>query len=332
MKRPFFHQILSKKLLLFIVLICVFGPSSFASSLRKTVWVVGHRGIAGLAPENTLAGFSRALQMGVDAVELDVLMTADNHLVVYHDFYLNPNITRTAAGQWLEGRRGPEIKKLSLAAIQTYDIGRPNPLTSYARKHPDLEPVDGQRIPTLKDVIRLFKTKAPDHTQLWIEIKTTPEHPEISPEPERISALLVRLLKAEGFLNRAKILSFDWRCLAHVQQIEPKLQTVYLTSLSKQFKSLSFDGPWKSAWTSPFDIHAHGDSIPRTIQAAGGTFWAPKYTQVTPALIHEAHALGLAIAVWTPDEIKQFRQLIGMGVDAVITNRPDRLVKLIHKN
>ena len=62
--------------------------------------VVGHRGAAGLAPENTLTAFKRACEIGVDAVELDVLLTADSILVVHHGFTLNPAVARSANGNW----------------------------------------------------------------------------------------------------------------------------------------------------------------------------------------------------------------------------------------
>ena len=61
----------------------------------------GHRGARGLFPENTLAGFAGALAIGVDALELDVAVTADNAVVVTHDARLNPDITRTPDGVWL---------------------------------------------------------------------------------------------------------------------------------------------------------------------------------------------------------------------------------------
>ena len=79
------------------------------------MYVIGHRGAAGLAPENTLAAFSKALDIGVDGVELDVQLSADGIAVVHHDFQLNPDITRTAGGEWLESGNRPPIKELTLA-------------------------------------------------------------------------------------------------------------------------------------------------------------------------------------------------------------------------
>src|SRR5689334_23634967 len=72
----------------------------------------GHRGTRGHAPENTLPAFERALEIGVTTLELDIGVTADGVVVISHDAYLNPAITRDATGQWLPGTRGPLIKSL----------------------------------------------------------------------------------------------------------------------------------------------------------------------------------------------------------------------------
>ena len=88
----------------------------------KKIYMIGHRGAAGLAPENTLAAFAMACAIGVDAFELDVLFTADKKIVVHHDFSLKPEITRTAEGKWLQEDTRPVIKNLKLAELRTYDV------------------------------------------------------------------------------------------------------------------------------------------------------------------------------------------------------------------
>ena len=99
-------------------------------------YVIGHRGAAGLAPENTLAAFTRAWKICVDAVELDVQLSADGEVVVHHDYRLKPEITRSATGDWLNGSLGPTIKYLTLAQLKTYDVGRLKPDTVYWRQYP----------------------------------------------------------------------------------------------------------------------------------------------------------------------------------------------------
>ena len=104
---------------------CRTSGSSIAHDSNKQpaekLLIVGHRGAAGLKPENTLAAFREACELGVDAVELDVFLTADSTIVVHHDYTLKPETTRTADGEWLS-HSGPAIKDLTLAQLITYDI------------------------------------------------------------------------------------------------------------------------------------------------------------------------------------------------------------------
>lgn len=90
--------------------------------------------------------------------------------------------------------------------------------------------------------------------------------------------------------------------------------------------------PWESDWTAGFNIGDYNGSIPRTIAAAGGRWWAPKYTQIKARQVKEAHQMGLCVAVWTPDSNQAIGKMIKMGVDAVITNRPDRAHQILAEN
>lgn len=192
-------------------------------------YVIGHRGAAGLAPENTLSGFARAWEMGVDGVELDVLLTADGEIVVHHDFRLKPEITRSATGEWLGGVTGPTIKNLTLAQLKTYDVGRLKSDTAYWRKYPQQQPVDRERIPTLIEVITAYKRLSNKTSHLWIEIKTSPEEPEICHSPEDVTEAVMKVLDSENVRDCVYILSFDWRALAHVRKVAPDIPTVYLS-------------------------------------------------------------------------------------------------------
>jgi glycerophosphoryl diester phosphodiesterase len=300
------------------------SPAEHEASAKK-VYVIGHRGAAGLAPENTLAAFARACSIGVDAVELDVLLTADRKAVVYHDFSLTPELTRTPDGKWLESASPPAIKDLRLVDLKTYDVGRLKPGTRYSRRYPEQTPVDGERIPTLREVIRLHKKQCDTATQLWIEIKTTPEKPDLTPAPQAVCEMLVKILREEKISDRSRILSFDWRNLVHVQKIAPDISTVYLSLEGVRLNNIKPGQPGASPWMAGLDIDDFSGSIPRAVQAAGGRCWAPYYKHVTISNLQTAHQLGIQVFVWTPDSQTVMKRLIELGVDGIITNRPDRL-------
>ncbi len=290
--------------------------------------IIGHRGAAGLAPENTLAAFKKACEIGVNSIELDVLLTADGNIVVHHDYTLKPEITRTPDGKWLQSP-GPPIKELTLANLKTYDVGRLKLNTRYWRRYPDQQPVDGERIPTLGEVISLLKAKCDPATQLWIEIKTNPEKPYLTPAPEIVADAVVRLLRMQNFTGRVRILSFDWRALAHVQKIAPEIPMVYLSLEGKGLNNIKAGRPGASPWMAGLDIDDFRGSIPQAVKAAGGRYWAPYYKHLTYGLLNEAHDLGIQVFVWTPDKRSAMVRLIEMGVDGIITNRPDILKSVV---
>ncbi len=302
------------------------GPVTESNdALERHVYVIGHRGAAGLMPENTLTGFARACELGVDAVELDVLVSADGEAVVYHDFHLKPELTRKPDGLWLNSDGPLAIKDMSLVDLKAYDVGRLKPGSRYARRYPDQQAVDGERIPTLREVIQWHKKRCDPATELWVEIKTTPEKPGLTPIPEAVSENVVSILRSEGVSDRARILSFDWRNLAHVQKIAPDIPTVYHSLEGVSLNNIKPGQSGASPWMAGLDIDDFSGSIPRAIQAAGGRHWGAYYKHLTTGNIQTAHQLGIQVFVWTPNDPSDMKRLIEMGVDGIITDRPDLL-------
>ncbi|MCU0603166.1 MAG: glycerophosphodiester phosphodiesterase [Desulfobacterales bacterium] len=306
------------------------GPTAAGvSKIPEKLLVIGHRGAAGLIPENTLAAFRRGCELGVDAIELDVLVSADGQLVVHHDFRLKPEIARSADDAWIAPGSQPAVKDLTLAQLKTYDIGRLQPKTTYAARFPEQTPVDGERIPTFKEAIDLFKKSCGPSTRLFVEIKTSPEEPALTLPPEAVSDRVVKMVRDEGIAERTWILSFDWRNLVHIQKAAPELATVYLTIVGPGLNNLQPSRPGASLWMAGLDIDDFNGSAPRAVKAAGGRIWSPFFKNLTPEALAEARQLGLLVSVWTPDNPDDLKKLIEMKVDAITTNRPDVLKKLL---
>ena len=194
----------------------------------------GHRGARGLAPENTLPAFARALDIGVTTLELDVALTADGVLVVSHDPFLNPVLARDADGQWLPGPRGPLIHALTLAQVQAYDVGRIRPDTPYARTFATQQAVDGTRLPTLAQVFALVQARGGTQVRFNIETKLYPDHPEDTAPVAAMTDALLQAIRTAGLRERVTIQSFDWRSLRRVQQLEPGIPTACLTVQSSR--------------------------------------------------------------------------------------------------
>jgi glycerophosphoryl diester phosphodiesterase len=213
--------------------------------------------------------------------------------------------------------------------LKTYDVGRLKPGTRYSRRYPEQLPVEGERIPTLGEVISLLKAKCEPATQLWVEIKTNPEEPDLTPAPATVADVVVQLLRLQNFIGRVRILSFDWRALAHIQKFAPEIPTVYLSLEGRSLNNIKAGRSGASPWMAGLDIDDFSGSIPQAVKAAGGRYWAPYYKHLTYDLLNEAHELGIQVFVWTPDKPNDMVRLIEMGVDGIITNRPDILRSIV---
>lgn len=279
----------------------------------------GHRGARGLAPENTLPAFARALSLGVTTLELDVAMTRDGVLVVAHDPALNPDLTRDAEGVFLAAR-GPLIRSLTFDALQRYDVGRLKPGTRYAARQPDQQPVDGTRIPRLADVFALARRAGNEAVRFSIETKLSPLAPDDTPAPEPFARALVGAIREAGLAARCTVQSFDWRTLQVVQREAPEIATVYLTAQQRWLDNVAGD---PSPWTAGFALAAHGGSVPRLVHAAGGRTWSAFFGDLDAGKIREAHALGLTVLAWTVNEPADIARLMDLGVDGLISDRPD---------
>ncbi|HET9403200.1 MAG TPA: glycerophosphodiester phosphodiesterase [Burkholderiales bacterium] len=286
----------------------------------------GHRGARGLAPENTLPAFARALSIGVTTLELDCAITKDGVVVVSHDSTLNPDITRGPDGQWLQGV-GPPIRNFTYDELQRYDVGRIKPGSAYERRFPQQRAIDGTRMPRLADVFALARQGANEQVRFNIETKISPLHPGRTVSPEMFARALIAVIRGEEMQRRVTIQSFDWRTLAVVQKEAPEITTVYLTA-QQGFMDNIQAGQRESAWTAGLRLHDFGGSIPRMVKAAGGAVWSPYSGETTREQVREAQSLGLKVVVWTVNEPADMRRMIEMGVDGVISDRPDLLRKV----
>lgn len=281
----------------------------------------GHRGARGLAPENTLPAFAAALAVGVHTLELDTLVTKDGVVVIHHDRDLNPATTRGPDGQWLAAR-GPLVRALAFEELQRYDVGRLNPALKYGATYPEQRPADGTRIPRLTDLFDVVRRSGNTAVRFNIETKLVPQAPEATPEPEPYARMLVDLLRAEGMAARATIQSFDWRTLQAVQKLAPEIPTVYLSAQQRWLDNIAAGNPAGSPWVAGFQHAQHG-SVPRMVKAAGGAVWSPYFGDLDAAKLAEARALGLKVVVWTVNDPGQIRAMLELGVDGIISDRPD---------
>ncbi len=282
-----------------------------------------HRGGRGLRPENTLASFENAIRMGVTTLELDIAITSDGVPVVSHDQALNPGLSRDSKGEWLT-QTGPLIKNMTLAQVQSYDVGRLNPSHPYGRDFPEQQARDGLRIPTLASLFKLVKDMGAGDIRFDMETKIDPRYPDNTLAPEPFVQTMLGVIREAGMTQRVMVQSFDWRTLDLLHRLEPQIRTMYLTIESKNLDSIK-DG----IWTAGYLVKDYNASVPQMVRAAAGkapgVIWAPYFGNLTPEWLKQAQALGLQVIPWTVNDKQQMERLIDWGVDGIISDYPDRL-------
>jgi glycerophosphoryl diester phosphodiesterase len=156
--------------------------------------IVGHRGAAGRAPENTLASFRRAWELGADMAELDVRLTADGHVVALHDATLD----RTTTGS------GP-LSARTLAEAQALDAG-----VRFAAEFV------GERVPTLAEVLQSGGGDGSDGTRWLIELKS-------GDDPAGLVERALAAIRAAGAETAVRLISFDEAMLAEARRQAPAI-------------------------------------------------------------------------------------------------------------
>ncbi|MFZ4115749.1 MAG: glycerophosphodiester phosphodiesterase family protein [Chthoniobacterales bacterium] len=323
-------------------------PHSPGSS--QYIEVYAHRGARGLAPENTVHAYQKGLAIGTDWVDMDIGITRDGVLVVYHDLFLNPDILRKNGKFWAKDKTGflqqlteapggiekniqPYlIKNLSLEELQQYDAGRLNPDSSYARYFQRQEGVDGIKVPTLKEVITTVNKITDQHAFFQIEIKNDPTHLTWTVSREKFATTLDHFLRKNKLVNRVEIQAFDWKVLMKLHQLNPDLKLAFLVTKDGITKMHDPDPAKARLWTGGYLLTDYKSSIPQMIKDLGGSCYEPEDRALTKEDLEEAHRLGLKVVVWTWPEVAgstfdppMINKLISWGVDGIITDDPDKL-------
>jgi glycerophosphoryl diester phosphodiesterase len=158
--------------------------------------VIAHRGDSAHRPENTLASFAGALEVGATVVELDVQLTADGHVVVIHD----PTLDRTTTG------RG-DVRRRTLAEVRAVSAGYPDRFgTAYA----------GERVPTLAEAFGLLRGRA----RVLVEIKSE----SVTDDADGgVEARVVEEVRRAGLAGEVALISFDRRAVVRLRELAPEV-------------------------------------------------------------------------------------------------------------
>ena len=241
-------------------------------------------------------------------------VTSDGVPVVTHNPRLDPDLTRTADGVWLDGA-GPPVNRLTFAKLGRLDVGRARPGSVTARAFPEQIPCDGARMPLLAEVFAATAASG-----MWIEadLKTDPRAPDLTVSPQRMADLVVTTARAAGAMRRLAVRSFDWRVMRHLRATCPDLPLVWLTNARTEAAAA-----WWWDLTSPSASAAQAVASAARPAATWRPTWAPDHAGLLAREVADAHALGLRVVPWTVNHPADMARLIAWGVDGLCTDRPD---------
>lgn len=248
-----------------------------AVSLSAETLVMGHRGCRALRPENTIAAFEHALKVGADVLELDVVVTQDNRLVVHHDLDL----------------AGKPVRSMTLAEVRAFDRGG-----TRSPNFPRQQLIPGERIPTLAEVLKLAKDRK---ARLMIETKVDP-----SVEPGWFATAVEQQIRQHGVVGQVMLQSFDHRTLHAMRKINPEIPLVLLNPRQKL-----------ADYITP--ARALG---PKAIQMVNVAI-------IDADIVKTLKAAKISIYVGTTDDPAQWKRLIALKVDGILTDDPEGLRRLL---
>ena len=285
-----------------------------------TIRVVGHRGARGIMPENSLVGFEFALSIGINLLEFDVVMTMDHVPVITHNHELQGASFRGPDGKFLNGG-GQRVSSLQMADLVQFDIGRLDGQTEYGKRFPDQAQLDGVRVPRLGELLQLVSQPKYDQAHLMLELKSDPNQNGDSSKRDAFVSAVISEVRNAGLADRTLLHSFDWSLLAECQRQQSDLPVSFLTQICESANEAGEDS---SNIVIP-NFGLPGSSIPDEVIKAGGSLWCPYYKDIIDADLARARALGLCVAVWTVNELEDIDRMIGLHVDAIITDYPGRV-------
>lgn len=292
---------------LFLVLL-LFVAQAAAQSPRPFS-IEGHRGSRGHLPENTIPSFIKAIEQGADTIELDLVVSKDGKLVVSHEPWFSSVISTDPKGNRIakETEREHNIFTMTYAEVKKYDVGSIGNVG-----FPEQKPMKVHK-PLLEDTFRevekyVAKNKLP-RVRYNIEIKSNPKDDNVYQPVPAVFAKMVYDAVIKAKLEKHVIIqSFDPRPLQELRKLPVALPLAFLTG--------------SNAKTAAENLEWLG-FVPDT--------YSPHYSLVNDELIRFCREKGMKIVPWTVNEIADLERMKKFDLDGIITDYPDRAVKVFGK-
>lgn len=277
---------------------------TFDVDLTDYVDVQAHRGGAGLMPENTLEAMIAAVDLGVNTLEFDLVLSGDGQVVVSHDLYFHSRYSiRPDSSLVVRGEPKEWLYKMSYEDIKKYDVGsRSCDVWPDKACFPAVKPLASELIDSIECYTRENSLSPMRYN---IEVKSNAGSGEGVDwaDYKVFSDACLEVLLSKQLGDRLVVQCFDTRALNYMHSKYPEVRYSYLipadvTDVQAALSALDFTPTWVS----------------------------PHYSMTDEELVSKCHENGMRIVPWTVDQDEDIKRMLSLGVDAVISNYPDRLL------
>jgi glycerophosphoryl diester phosphodiesterase len=282
-------------------------------SLDTWMDLQGHRGARGNRPENTRPAFIFAFEQGMTTLELDVVLTKDEYLVIHHNVNTNPALCTEANG--VEINEEP-IRSLKLSRLQKLNCG-----ATYNPKFPEQQLSEFEQLMSLEEFFHFIsdlESKNPKATELKfnIELKFPTDCPQR--DINAAAARVVKVITKAKMAHRTTVQSFNLESLTAVQKINNQitLSALFMPS-QKEALTLIAGGSTKQS-----EIIVQATEI-------GVDVISPHHLFVDADFIAQAHRVDLKVIPWTVNDPARMLELMNLGVDGIISDYPE-VLKIIY--
>ncbi len=268
-----------------------FSSTSMERLGGKDFTIIAHKGASGVAPENTMAAFAKALELGVDQIELDVRNTADEEIVVFHDLLLN-RIARDTLGNRITGH----VHDYTLEEIKQFDVG-----SWFDPQFKD------ERIPTLKEALDFINGQC----KVLVEIKHM-DHPHYDDFAEKLVDVVLKEEDGESWIL---LQSYESEYLDIVHELDSLIQTKSLVVGEDSAPLLAFYIETR--------IHMGRAKKSNRLKAIN-----PHWETLSPRRIFQMHAKGYEVHAYPVNTRDDMIKMLNAGVDGIITDFPNVAIDL----
>lgn len=277
------------------------------SALAQTIDIGGNRGFRGMYPENSIQGFTRAVKIGTNTLEMDVVVSKDNQVLVSHDLVIGDDICSTPDGKPVSEADKDKYKIYAMTydEIKKYDCGmRGNSRFPDQVKSASYKPLLSE---VIEAVEKYIKDNGLQPVNYNIQIVSSKKGDEVMhPEPPQFSKLVYSIVQNKGIQSRTVFSSFDMRILQELRKTDPAAMVALMSEKSTDVLENNLK-----------DLHFNP------------TVYSPNFLICNKAMISKCHALGIKVIAWTPNEMTKMNSLKSDGVDGIITDYPDRAIKAL---